>query len=609
MMDNDNQNIIADLKNRLFKTAQYLGKDVLKESVRALHGVLKCSECSLWSINHNSTRQEKESQDFISTSLICRELSSSVSYNFHQKDDFVHDLKNCLFGQVFNAQKTDNPFFRIPKEKATNHRSKDFVEKLELTDFIVFPIFKKDIDNTVIALLEISNQDSSIDDSVLKQISSIILPFFSAAFARDSFVQKQSITHSLTTCHRFHRNQEAPKLFKNIIDDVLMKACPAQGISIFVWDTYQNRYNLVATTGLEGDPNPADVYYQMGEGRTGTVGRDGKPLVTDDIKRENQENTTIGKHREILKDEAQTEMYIPIKDPSRQKDVIGVFRMVNKKNVCDDKFVDFFNDCDVEIMEDVAEYLALIIANYQKEEERCDFIDKLTHEIVTPANAIWKTASRLYKRLNDNEFLNQYLSPYLKNIIDFAEMQRWQASTNLFLSRNRRRQPFDVRYSIQPTLLSEVINDSISIVRPIARKYEVPFSNIYINSKSDKFLRINIDKSAFVTIFYNLFTNAIKYHDPNAKNQFYIEVKYSTNQDSLVIEVIDNGIGINPEEKSKIFETGYRSESAIRINATGYGIGLTVTKQIIEDFGGNISITNNKKPTIFQISIPKNKIV
>lgn len=81
------------------------------------------------------------------------------------------------------------------------------------------------------------------------------------------------------------------------------------------------------------------------------------------------------------------------------------------------------------------------------------------------------------------------------------------------------------------------------------------------------------------------------------------------NTDFLIIEVADNGIGIKPKEQNKIFERGYRSESAIRINASGYGIGLTVIKQIIEDFGGDIKITSYNKPTVFQIKIPTNRIV
>ena len=598
---------IAEIKSKLFEAAQHLGENLLKESVKAIHDFLGCTECSLWSINHNSTRKEDEKRDFTSTSLIYRE--KTASYDFRKDTDYVHDLNEGLFKQVIYKEK-NNPVFVYSRDKVLEYgyRSKEFVEKCGLTQFIVIPIYdnnhpSEDNPSTVIALLEISYQKCDIGESIWEGLSHIISPFFTTALKRVSSVKKQSLMEDLINCHRIHRNKEATALFKEIIRNVLQMACPAQGISVFIWDNYQNRYYLAATTGIKGNPDPLDVYYQMGEGRTGEAGKTGKPFIIEDVEKELK-----GKYIETLKDSAKTAMLIPIKDPSREKDVIGIFRMVNKTNIYNSKYVDFFNDNDVELMMDAAEYLGLIVANYQKEESQYNFIDKLTHEFTTPANAIWKTAIRLHDHLADKDFILQNLSPYLRNIIDFSEQQRWQASTNLFLSRNRRKQPFDVRYNIKPTLLWDVIRRSIDIAIPIARKYKVPFRNIHIGSKSDTRLKIYIDKDAFVSVFYNLFTNAIKYHDPNDKDLFYIRTTYWLEDNNLIITVEDNGIGIKASDQKKIFERGYRSESAIRINASGYGIGLTVIKQIVEDFGGEIKITSLKSPTVFHIEIPKNKL-
>lgn len=602
--------VVAEIKSKLFEASQHIDKNVLKESVKAIHSFLGCTECSLWSINHNSTREDDGNKDFTSTSLIYRE--KTASYVFHKDTDYVHDLKDGLFKQVINTEKPDNSVFVYSKEEVLEfgYRSLEFVKECGLTQFIVIPIYDNDnTPHTVIALLEISYQKCDIGESVWKELSIIISPYFTTAMKRVSSDKKQSLMDDLIDCHRIHRNKEAEDLFKEIIHNVLLKACPSQGVSVFIWDNYQNCYFLAATTGLENTIDPVDVFYQIGEGRTGETGKTGKPHITDDIKKEGFEEI-LGIYREKLKSPAQTAMFIPIKDPSREKkDVIGIFRMVNKTNVCNDKYVDFYNDSDVKLMVDAAEYLALIVANYQKEESQYDFIDKLTHEFTTPANAIWKTARRLYTHSADMDFISQNLSPYLKNIIDFADLQKRQASTNLFLSKNRRKQPFEVRYNTRPTTLWDVIKRSIDIVIPIARKYNVPFRNIYIGSKSDKRLTINIDKDAFISVFYNLFSNAIKYHDPDDKELFYIKISYWMEDNYLIITVEDNGIGIKVKDQHKIFEKGYRSESAIRINSSGYGIGLTVIKQIVEDFDGEIKITNFKNPTIFSIKIPNNKIL
>ena len=80
--------VVAEIKSKLFEASQHIDKDVLKESVKAIHSFLGCTECSLWSINHNSTREDDGNKDFTSTSPIYRE--KTASYVFHKDTDYVH---------------------------------------------------------------------------------------------------------------------------------------------------------------------------------------------------------------------------------------------------------------------------------------------------------------------------------------------------------------------------------------------------------------------------------------------------------------------------------------------------------------------------------------
>ena len=122
---------------------------------------------------------------------------------------------------------------------------------------------------------------------------------------------------------------------------------------------------------------------QKGEGRTGYVGKTCKLLITDDIQEEEAKGDVKGKYGEILPAQAKTEMFIPVKDPLKKGgEGIGVFRLVNKKNVCNKKIVDYFNDADADMMKYAADYLALVIANYQKERAELEAkIDKTLAEI------------------------------------------------------------------------------------------------------------------------------------------------------------------------------------------------------------------------------------
>lgn len=590
---------ITLIKDKLFDTANSLDKDVLLESIKALHSNLDCTECSLWSINHNSTQGNNTMS---SASLICRECT--VEYDFSNHTDYVHDLSKGLFYNVIGDAQTDTRVYIFSREEAKGHRSKDFVDKAELTKFIVFPIFEKDT-QSIIALLEISYKKCDWDDGFWDDLSKVICPFFSVAFTRNSLAQKQSLMETMISIHREHKNNEVGGVLGNIIEGILKEVCPAQGASFYMWDLYQNRYNLTAFIGIESDSELLRGFYKMGEGTIGRIAQTGKPLIIDFVKQEK----SLGLYRVQWNNPVNSEMYIPVMDPSDENEMLGVLKVVNKTNEQNNSIIDYFNDADVEIMLYAANYLALVISNNQKEERQYNLIDKLTHEILTPANAISKTANRLYTHLGNQVFFSKYLSPYLKNIIDFAELQRWQAKTNLYLTKNRRNTSFNDLYTIRPVYFYKIVKESIEIARPIARKYDAKFENIRIDPSVDQQLTVKIDKVAFVTLFYNLFTNAIKYKDPKATwEQFYIGVVYKIEVDSLIIEVADNGIGIDENEKDAIFGVGYRSNSAMRINSSGYGIGLTVVMQIVKDFGGKIDITSFKKPTVFQITIPKQRI-
>ena len=156
--------------------------------------------------------------------------------------------------------------------------------------------------------------------------------------------------------------------------------------------------------------------------------------------------------------------------------------------------------------------------------------------------------------------------------------------------------------------MSDIIRKSIDVVRSIAREYCVLFDNIKLNTNNVQ-TPINVDEDAFVTVFYNLLTNAIKYHDRRDSNSFLVSISCYESETGIRIEVSDWGIGISPKDVESVFQIGYRGERAIRENASGFGVGLSVVKQIVEDFGGIIHVTSNQHPTTFEINFPDKKTI
>ena len=80
-----------------------------------------------------------------------------------------------------------------------------------------------------------------------------------------------------------------------------------------------------------------------------------------------------------------------------------------------------------------------------------------------------------------------------------------------------------------------------------------------------------------------------------------IEVKLSSENGNVVITVADNGKGITPEDKNRIFEPKFTTKSS------GMGLGLPMIKNIVEAYNGTITFTSEiNRGTVFTVKIPKN---
>jgi len=127
-------------------------------------------------------------------------------------------------------------------------------------------------------------------------------------------------------------------------------------------------------------------------------------------------------------------------------------------------------------------------------------------------------------------------------------------------------------------------------------------SNINLNIQEDIYLKG--DSEIFKLVVENLIDNAVKY-----SNGELVKVTLKTSDGLSQIEVADLGIGISDEEKKNVFERFYRSEKVEKLGIKGYGLGLSLVKSIVIQFGGTIKIEDNiPKGTKVKISIPSVEI-
>ena len=128
-------------------------------------------------------------------------------------------------------------------------------------------------------------------------------------------------------------------------------------------------------------------------------------------------------------------------------------------------------------------------------------------------------------------------------------------------------------------ILKEVVSSSIFQLKD--KKI-----NISYHEPEDHHITFKLDKEKLSMAFQNIVSNAIDY-TPDGGN---IDVTLSRENNQVIIEIKDNGIGIPSQAQAYIFEKFYRGDNAKKTETDRSGLGLYISKQIIEKHGGTISI-------------------
>lgn len=125
--------------------------------------------------------------------------------------------------------------------------------------------------------------------------------------------------------------------------------------------------------------------------------------------------------------------------------------------------------------------------------------------------------------------------------------------------------------------------------------------NLKIKCHIDNIPRMNLDKRLLTVILQNLLTNSINYTPKGGK----IDVKVSVKKSYILIATADSGIGIAKSEQSHVFDKLYRTENAKAFDPNHTGLGLYITKAMVERLGGDIWLKSAAhKGTTFYVKLP-----
>lgn len=209
------------------------------------------------------------------------------------------------------------------------------------------------------------------------------------------------------------------------------------------------------------------------------------------------------------------------------------------------------------------------------------FLANMSHELRTPLNAVLGFSELLKNNLDDEKLLGYVKSidvsgKILLNLIsDIIDLSKIEAGT--------------LKLVTVPISIDDIVTDLNLLFIPKAKEKKLQYETI-IDNELPKIL--NLDADRIKQVLVNLIDNAIKF-TKTGKVSVVIKkgkINLDTNLVDIIFKVSDTGIGIADEIKDKIFENFYQLDSESTRSYGGTGLGLPITKKLIDMMNGNLKL-------------------
>lgn len=213
------------------------------------------------------------------------------------------------------------------------------------------------------------------------------------------------------------------------------------------------------------------------------------------------------------------------------------------------------------------------------------FSADIAHELRTPVNTLL-TQSQV--ALSKARSVEEYQDLLASNIEEFESLAR-MISDMLFLAKADKGTLIPLTERVQ---LAKEAQRVIEYYQLLASEQHI---QIHLSGEAD----VRGDRVMLGRALANLISNAVRYADPGST----IEVALIKKNSHVMVEVTNDGVEIPLEHRPHLFDRFYRVESA-RSNDGGVGLGLAITRSIIEAHGGEIELASERRKTCFRISLP-----
>ena len=214
----------------------------------------------------------------------------------------------------------------------------------------------------------------------------------------------------------------------------------------------------------------------------------------------------------------------------------------------------------------------------QMTRERLDTFIRFAHELKTPVSLIKAPLSGLERDSRLPEEDRQSVSTAIRSA------DRLMSMINSLLDLRVETSP-EGRLYVEPTRLRDYLEEILDPFRTVAGKKGIALSL----SVADGLESVPLDREKMDRIVQNLVSNAVKYTSDGS-----VTVTAEPAGKTWRLVVKDTGIGIPAKMRSRIFNGGVRAANARDVDETGYGIGLMVTRQLVLQLGGSISLESEE---------------
>lgn len=237
---------------------------------------------------------------------------------------------------------------------------------------------------------------------------------------------------------------------------------------------------------------------------------------------------------------------------------------------------------------------SLIAANLKlKELDRLktEFLSMVSHELKTPLTAMKTSSEFMLEEKCDQNTRRQLLALINRNIDRQARM----VDDLLDISRIESNR---MKLDMESVDLHEALEHSLENVRRLSEDKGIEIET----DVQEHIPKVHADKDKLIQVFVNLLNNAVKFTQRGGS----ISVSAHETDQDIAISVKDNGIGMDPENLEHVFDKFYQIDSTSTRKVGGCGLGLSITKGLVEGMGGSIEVESEPgKGSIFTFTLSK----